>query len=84
MFFGVEWESFYISIFIRNSVKMSSGVSDGMFKKLMCRSLGFQDFLVPGEKLMVNDRISSGLVQSVSIICFVPNSMETKFWLEDI
>ena len=63
---------------------MSFGVSDGMFKKLMCRSLGFQDFLVPGEKLMANDRISSGLVQNVSIICFVPNSMETKFWLEDI
>ena len=63
---------------------MSSGVSDETFKKLMFRSLGFRDFLVSGEKVMVNDRISSGSVQNVSIICFVPNSMETKFWLEDI
>ena len=50
----------------------------------MFKSLGGRCFLVSGEKVMVNDPISSGSLQKVSIICFVPNSMETKFWLDDI
>ena len=41
-------------------------------------------FFVSGEKVIVNDPISSGSVQKFSIICFVPNSIEMKFWLEDI
>ena len=40
--------------------------------------------LVSGEKVIVFDPISSGSVQKVSIICFVLNSMEMKFWLDDI
>ena len=54
------------------------------FKKLMCRSLGGWNFLLSSEKVMVKDLISSGSLQNVSIICFVANSMEMKFWLEDI
>ena len=50
----------------------------------MFRSLGGRCFLVSGEKVMVFDPISSGSVQKVSIICFVLNSMEMKFWWEDI
>lgn len=69
---------------LTNSVNMSSGVSGGTFKKLMFRSLSGRNFLLSSEKVMVEDLIFSGLLQNVSIISFVANSMETKFWLEDI
>ena len=59
-----------------NSVSISSGVSGGTFRKLMFRSLGGRCFLVSGESVIVNDLISNGSVQKVSIICFVANSME--------
>ena len=53
----------------RYSVSGSSGVSAGMFKKLMFKRVFFLGVLFLGLNVMLKPFTNSGLVQKVSIIC---------------
>ena len=50
----------------------------------MLRSFYGLDFLWSGKKEIVKSLILRGSPQNVSISCWVANSMETKFWLDEI
>lgn len=62
-----------------NSVTVSSGGSGGIFKRLIFKSLGRLGLVMFGEKDIVKSFISKVSQQKVSTICFVVNSIETKF-----